>query len=132
MSDNSALQCIGKPTPVPVQVLNAAVILPRVQTHFNLSHEIVGLLSACTMAGVSYPTSAVRELTADDDWRGRVGDHLRPPWPGITLQLDLVPYSGVRHRRELLPVVSYPLRVDVLPGQCGRVSLSSGRSGKLG
>jgi hypothetical protein len=31
----------------------SAVILPRVQTHFNLSHEVVGLLSACTMAGVS-------------------------------------------------------------------------------
>ncbi|ODN74810.1 hypothetical protein L202_07125 [Cryptococcus amylolentus CBS 6039] len=39
MSDNSALQCI-------------AVILPRVQIHFNLSSQVVGLLSACTMAGM--------------------------------------------------------------------------------
>ncbi|OWZ53581.1 membrane transporter [Cryptococcus neoformans 125.91] len=39
MSDNSALQCI-------------AVILPRVQVHFNLSSKVVGLLSASTMAGM--------------------------------------------------------------------------------
>nr|ODN86021.1 membrane transporter [Cryptococcus depauperatus CBS 7841] len=39
MSDNSALQCI-------------AVILPRVQIHFDLSSRIVGLLSASTMAGM--------------------------------------------------------------------------------
>lgn len=28
------------------------MILPRVQIHFNLSSQIVGLLSASTMAGV--------------------------------------------------------------------------------
>ncbi|KAK4685766.1 hypothetical protein P7C73_g4374, partial [Tremellales sp. Uapishka_1] len=39
MSDNSALQCI-------------AVILPRVQVHFDLSSKVVGLLSASTMAGM--------------------------------------------------------------------------------
>ncbi|WVR04249.1 hypothetical protein IAU60_001249 [Kwoniella sp. DSM 27419] len=39
MSDNSALQCI-------------AVILPRVQVHFDLSSRVVGLLSASTMAGM--------------------------------------------------------------------------------
>ncbi|KAK8846568.1 hypothetical protein IAR55_005654 [Kwoniella newhampshirensis] len=39
MSDNSALQCI-------------AVILPRVQVHYDLSSEVVGLLSASTMAGM--------------------------------------------------------------------------------
>ncbi|WWC67456.1 uncharacterized protein I206_101364 [Kwoniella pini CBS 10737] len=39
MSDNSALQCI-------------AVILPRVQVHFNLTSKVVGLLSASTMAGM--------------------------------------------------------------------------------
>ncbi|KIR34951.1 membrane transporter [Cryptococcus deuterogattii MMRL2647] len=39
MSDNSALQCI-------------AVILPRVQVHFNLSSKVVGVLSASTMAGM--------------------------------------------------------------------------------
>ncbi|WVO22829.1 uncharacterized protein IAS62_004172 [Cryptococcus decagattii] len=39
MSDNSALQCI-------------AVILPRVQVHFNLSSKVVGILSASTMAGM--------------------------------------------------------------------------------
>jgi hypothetical protein len=31
----------------------AAVILPRVQVHFDLTSEVVGLLSASTMAGVS-------------------------------------------------------------------------------
>lgn len=40
MSDNSALACI-------------AVILPRVQVHWNLGSEVVGVLSASTMAGVS-------------------------------------------------------------------------------
>jgi len=30
----------------------AAVILPRVQVHFNLSSKVVGLVSASTMAGV--------------------------------------------------------------------------------
>ncbi|WWC87375.1 uncharacterized protein L201_002264 [Kwoniella dendrophila CBS 6074] len=39
MSDNSALQTI-------------AVILPRVQIHYNLSSKVVGLLSASTMAGM--------------------------------------------------------------------------------
>ncbi|WVQ83853.1 hypothetical protein IAT38_005997 [Cryptococcus sp. DSM 104549] len=39
MSDNSALQCV-------------AVILPRVQVHFDLSSKVVGLLSASTMAGM--------------------------------------------------------------------------------
>ena len=57
MSDNSALQCIGglNALDTVTQRLIPAVILPRVQTHFNLSHEVVGLLSACTMAGVSLP-----------------------------------------------------------------------------
>lgn len=40
MSDNSALQCI-------------AVILPRVQVHYDLSSRTSGILSASTMAGVS-------------------------------------------------------------------------------
>ncbi|RXK39614.1 membrane transporter [Tremella mesenterica] len=39
MSDNSALQCI-------------AVILPRVQVHYDLTARVVGLLSASTMAGM--------------------------------------------------------------------------------
>lgn len=34
--------------------VDTAVILPRVQVHFNLSSKIVGLLSASTMAGVRF------------------------------------------------------------------------------
>jgi len=33
-------------------VLTPAVILPRVQIHFDLTSKVVGLLSASTMAGV--------------------------------------------------------------------------------
>ena len=54
MSDNSALQCIGTSMYDQMTKLNSsAVILPRVQVHFDLTSEVVGLLSASTMAGVS-------------------------------------------------------------------------------
>jgi hypothetical protein len=54
MSDNSALQCIGPYISLQkTQVLTlSAVILPRVQVHFDLTSEVVGLLSASTMAGM--------------------------------------------------------------------------------
>jgi len=54
MSDNSALQCIGQY--ISQQAADTAdplaVILPRVQVHFDLTSEVVGLLSASTMAGM--------------------------------------------------------------------------------
>lgn len=54
MSDNSALQCIGTSMcDQMTSLISLAVILPRVQVHFDLTSEVVGLLSASTMAGVS-------------------------------------------------------------------------------
>jgi len=54
MSDNSALQCIGTLMyDQMTSLISLAVILPRVQVHFDLTSEVVGLLSASTMAGVS-------------------------------------------------------------------------------
>lgn len=55
MSDNSALQCIGTCCYLKyyMLILPSAVILPRVKVHFDLTSEVVALLSASTMAGVS-------------------------------------------------------------------------------
>lgn len=55
MSDNSALACI-------------AVILPRVQIHFGLKDEVVGMLSASTMAGVSRAEAASGEPSEPPKW----------------------------------------------------------------
>lgn len=56
MSDNSALQCIGplNSSSDSLATDTPAVILPRVQIHFDLSSKVVGLLSASTMAGVGH------------------------------------------------------------------------------
>lgn len=55
------------------QLIPLAVILPRVQVHFDLTSEVVGLLSASTMAGVSL-FSEIVDISADSQMMiGAVG-----------------------------------------------------------
>ncbi len=98
MSDNSALNCIGEisahfysDTILDLHELMAlalALILPRVQVHFDLSSRVVGLLSASTMAGVSSISLAIyvfvirihqaerSTITVDDDRCCQLGTHI--------------------------------------------------------
>jgi hypothetical protein len=77
-----------------------AVILPRVQVHFDLTSKVVGLLSASTMAGVRSVSSFVRHVDmyidqSDDDWRRRLGSHFGYYGSSPPFQLDPLLDSGL-------------------------------------
>jgi hypothetical protein len=97
-----------------------AVILPRVQVHFDLSSKVVGLVSASTMAGVcsfsdsDWDISANTWCLVDDDRRDRLGDGVRSRGKGPTVQLDTLPHSCIRDCSVVRSEFRDTLSVDVL------------------
>jgi hypothetical protein len=100
-----------------------AVIIPRVQVHFNLSAQVVGLLSASTMAGVSYYSHYIGSANKTDDaGRGRLGCHFRPSGPVTPFQLYPLPHCCIRRLCVVCAYFSYLVFLDVPHGVCSWVS----------